>query len=108
MKELMPTKKLIYVNGHFYNPETKVRIELKDDIEVKFLCTVDFYPPYGRIRLVVENIDPFYTIGKLAQEKQKLIATLRRTSEEPLSEADEVAALRGLQEQARHGDLRRA
>lgn len=42
------------------------------------------------------------------QEKQKLIATLRRTSEEPLSEQDEVAALRGLQEQARHGDLRRS
>lgn len=51
--------------------------ELKDDIEVKFECKVDFYTPHGAVRLVVENIDPFYTLGKLAQEKQKLIALLK-------------------------------
>lgn len=50
--------------------------DLKDDIEVKFLCSVDFYPPHGRVRLVVQNIDPVYTLGKLAQDKQKLIAKL--------------------------------
>lgn len=52
--------------------------ELKDDIEVKFLCSVDFYPPHGRIRLVVQSIDPVYTLGKLAQDKQRLIAKLRQ------------------------------
>src|SRR3989338_1958484 len=50
---------------------------LKDDIEVKFRCTVDFYPPHGAVRLIVEEIDPTYTLGKLAQEKQKLIAALK-------------------------------
>ncbi len=50
---------------------------LKDDIEVKFLCKVDFYPPHGVIRLVVESIDPVYTLGKIAQERQKLIALLK-------------------------------
>ena len=50
---------------------------LKDDIEVKFLCSVDFYPPHGAVRLIVEQIDPTYTLGKLAQEKQKLIAALK-------------------------------
>jgi len=49
---------------------------LKDGIEVKFLCRVDFYPPHGAMRLIVESIDPVYTLGKLAQEKQKLIAKL--------------------------------
>lgn len=52
--------------------------ELKDDIEVKFECKVDFYAPHGAVRLVVENIDPTYTLGKLAQEKQKLIAQLKK------------------------------
>lgn len=52
--------------------------ELKDDIEVKFLCKVDFYPPHGAVRLVVESIDPVYTLGKIAQEKQKLIALLKK------------------------------
>lgn len=51
--------------------------ELKDDIEVKFLCRVDFYPPHGAVRLIVEGIDPAYTLGKIAQEKQKLIALLK-------------------------------
>lgn len=50
---------------------------LKDDIEVKFLCAVDFYPPHGAVRLIVEQIDPAYTLGKIAQEKQRLIAALR-------------------------------
>ncbi|MFH0754029.1 MAG: exodeoxyribonuclease VII large subunit [Candidatus Omnitrophota bacterium] len=53
--------------------------ELKDDIEVKFLCKVDYYPGFGQIRLIVENIDPVYTLGKIAQDRQKLIAELSRS-----------------------------
>lgn len=52
--------------------------QLKDDIEVKFLCRVDFYPPHGAVRLVVESIDPVYTLGKIAQERQRLIALLKQ------------------------------
>ncbi len=51
---------------------------LKDDIEVKFYCRVDFYPPHGAVRLIVENIDPIYTLGKIAQEKQRLVALLKQ------------------------------
>jgi len=51
---------------------------LKDDIEVKFLCKVDFYPGHGQVRLIVESIDPVYTLGKIAQDRQRLIATLRQ------------------------------
>jgi exodeoxyribonuclease VII large subunit len=50
---------------------------LRDDIEVKFACSVDFYPPHGAVRLIVESIDPTYTLGRLAQERQKLIAELK-------------------------------
>lgn len=50
---------------------------LKDDIEVKFACTIDFYPPHGAVRLIVESIDPTYTLGRFAQEKQKLIVLLK-------------------------------
>jgi len=51
---------------------------IRDDIEVKFACSIDFYSPHGAIRLVVESIDPTYTLGRLAQEKQKLIALLKK------------------------------
>ncbi len=51
---------------------------LKDDIEVKLACSIDFYPPHGSVRLIVESVDPTYTLGRFAQEKQKLIALLKK------------------------------
>ena len=62
--------KILAENGHPF--------ELKDDIEVRFLCKVDFYPPHGALRLIVEEIDPAYTLGKIAAEKQRLIALLKK------------------------------
>lgn len=50
--------------------------ELKDGIEVKFSGKVDFYPPYGTLRFVIDNIDPVYTLGKIAQDRQRLVAEL--------------------------------
>ena len=52
--------------------------ELKDDIEVKFLCKVDFYPGHGQVRLIVEAIDPVHTLGKIAQDRQRLISLLKQ------------------------------
>src|SRR5476651_1256091 len=52
--------------------------ELKDDIEVKFSCKVDFYPGHGQVRLIVESIDPVHTLGKIAQDRQRLIAVLKQ------------------------------
>lgn len=51
---------------------------LKDDIEVKFLCRVDFWQKGGTLSLSVEGVDPTYTLGKIAQERQKLIALLKK------------------------------
>ena len=51
---------------------------LKNDIEVKFAGQVNFYEPYGTISFIVEDIDPTYTLGRLAQEKLKLIAALKK------------------------------
>ena len=52
--------------------------ELKDDIEVKFLCKVDFYLGAGQVRLIVESIDPVHTLGKIAQDRQRLMALLKQ------------------------------
>lgn len=64
---------------HIYSllAKSENAFELKDDIEVKFSCQIDFYPPHGTVRLIIENIDPIYTLGKLAQERQKLILKLK-------------------------------
>src|SRR3989338_2157206 len=68
--------KKIYIEEILRTAENAFAI--KDDIEVKFLCKVDFYPPHGSMRLVVESIDPVHTLGKIAQQRQKIIALLRQ------------------------------
>lgn len=52
--------------------------ELRNDIEVKFLCEVDLYPPSGLFTLKIIDIDPVYTLGKVAQHRQKIIEDLKR------------------------------
>ena len=52
--------------------------ELKDDIEVKFFAKWIFIPGHGQVRLIVESIDPVYTLGKIAQDRQRLIALLKQ------------------------------
>ncbi len=50
---------------------------LKKDIEIKILCRVDFYPKWGKFMLVVLDIDPIYTLGKIAQNKERIISKLK-------------------------------
>ena len=54
------------------------RLELKDDMEVKFQCQMSFYEKAGQVRLIIDNIDPIYTIGKIARDRKKLIQKLKR------------------------------
>jgi len=51
---------------------------LKDGLEIKIKCEVDLYPRYGSFRLIVVDIDPLYTIGKLSQSRQRIIEKLKR------------------------------
>jgi len=51
--------------------------ELRDNLDVKFLCKVDLFPRSGQFILVAKSIDPVYTLGKLAQNRQRLIAELK-------------------------------
>jgi len=53
-----------------------IYLTLKNDIEVKLLCKIDFYPKWGEFRLIIIDIDPIYTLGKLAQNRQRLLREL--------------------------------
>ena len=52
--------------------------ELKNDIEVKFLCEVDLYVPSGLYSIKIIDIEPEYTLGKVAQNRQKIIEELKK------------------------------
>jgi exodeoxyribonuclease VII large subunit len=57
--------------------ETSGVFELKKDIEVKLLCKVDLYVKTGKFSLTVIDIDPVYTLGKMAQSRQRIIEELK-------------------------------
>lgn len=57
--------------------EVDSSLELKKDIEVKLLCKVDLYVKTGQFSLTVFDIDPVYTLGKIAQNRIKIIEELK-------------------------------
>jgi exodeoxyribonuclease VII large subunit len=52
-----------------------------DGMKIRALCKLDFYAPFGKISLHVEDIDPAYTLGELEARRQALIEKLTRTGE---------------------------
>lgn len=50
---------------------------LQDGIEVQFKAKIDFNERYG-LKLIVEDIDPTYTLGKLEMRRQQTIEALQQ------------------------------
>ncbi len=51
---------------------------LRDGIEIRALVRVDLYPDTGQYRLIVDDIDPTFTLGKLALDRERILRELRR------------------------------
>jgi exodeoxyribonuclease VII large subunit len=51
--------------------------ELRDGIEIRALVRLDLYVPSGRFQVVVEDLDPSFTLGKLALLKEQILRELR-------------------------------
>ena len=51
-------------------------IRMSDGVRIRIQGTVDYYPPQGRIQLRMSAIDPTYTLGQLAAERDALMAAL--------------------------------
>jgi exodeoxyribonuclease VII large subunit len=54
----------------------KHRLHLADGMKVRVYCVVDFYAPGGRIGLKMGGIDPRYTLGEMALERDEVIRRL--------------------------------
>ncbi|MEM7338847.1 MAG: exodeoxyribonuclease VII large subunit [Actinomycetota bacterium] len=51
-------------------------VRMHDGLEIRIRGAVAYYPPQGRIQLVMSLIDPAHTLGQLALARQALIAEL--------------------------------
>jgi exodeoxyribonuclease VII large subunit len=52
--------------------------ELRDGIEVRVGVRVDLYEAKGAFQLVVEEIDPVHTLGRIAQQRAAVLAELEK------------------------------
>jgi exodeoxyribonuclease VII large subunit len=68
----------------------KHRLVLQDGLKVCIKATLDFYGPSGRLGLKMSDIDPQYTLGELAAERDEV---LRRLSEGGLLGANRTRPL---------------
>ena len=50
---------------------------LEEGMEVMIHAKVDFHERYG-FKLIIADLDPAYTIGKLAMQRQKIVESLRK------------------------------
>ena len=51
---------------------------LEEGLQIRCLGQPDFYAPFGRLQLVVREVDGLFTLGVLAQRRQQTIASLQR------------------------------
>ena len=69
----------------FRNHQMTVKAELRkvagvtlaDDVEVRIKAHVDVYPTTGRLQLIMTGIDPVFTAGKLAADRERVLRTLQ-------------------------------
>ncbi len=52
-------------------------LELSDGLEVRVLVQVDLYPPRGTFQVRVVEIDPYFTLGKLAARREEILSRLK-------------------------------
>lgn len=50
--------------------------EIRDGVTMRCRGRVDFYPAGGRLQLVVEEVDPFFTLGLLERRRRETLAAL--------------------------------
>jgi exodeoxyribonuclease VII large subunit len=51
-------------------------VELADDVEVRVKGHMEVYPPTGRLQLIMTRIDPVFTAGALAANRDRVLRTL--------------------------------
>lgn len=51
-------------------------VKLEEGVEVRVRGRVDFYPPSGRVQLIMSAADPVFTVGKLAAERARVLGVL--------------------------------
>lgn len=56
-------------------------VTLENGVRVRIFGELDFYAPFGRLSLVVRDIDPSFTLGDIALQREELVRRLKETGD---------------------------
>lgn len=56
-------------------------VTLENGVKVRVFGSLDFYAPFGKISLNMRDIDPRFTLGDIALQREELIRRLRESGE---------------------------
>jgi exodeoxyribonuclease VII large subunit len=65
--------------GPLKNIQAKLRqqgIELKDGMKVRLYGRAEYYAPFGKLSLIVTNVDTQFTVGDIAAQREALLKAL--------------------------------
>ncbi len=62
------------VNRELAKSEQKI----EEGQQIRCWCEVDFYPPFGRLQLVVRRVDPLFTLGLLEKRRRETLEALAK------------------------------
>jgi len=51
-------------------------VRMVDGVELRIRGRVDFYPPQGRLQLIMNGVDPVFTVGKMAADRARVVQLL--------------------------------
>lgn len=55
---------------------TSGAVRMTDGVHLRLRARIDFYPAQGRLQLVMSDVDPEYTLGRLAAARGRVLARL--------------------------------
>lgn len=50
--------------------------EIRDGVDIRCRARLDFYPPGGRLQIVVDEVDPLFTLGLVERRRRETLAAL--------------------------------
>lgn len=65
----------------------KQGLTMRDGIEIMIRARVDLYPKTGRYQLIIDDIEPEFTLGQLALSREQILAELREKGLDKLNAA---------------------
>ncbi len=71
----------------------KSGLELVNGVKVRIYGSLNFYGPFGRLSLIMRGIDPRFTLGEIALQRDELVRRLKESGDYDRNKSTELSAV---------------